>query len=85
MHEEHRASLESTRKRKQRTNTIENQTTEKLPQRKGAKKRREGITRLVSLSLKPIKKSSTKKSKHLITGTIQILKSLPIMFLSNTP
>ena len=41
MHEEHRASLESTRKRKQRTNTIENQITEKLQQRKGAKKRRE--------------------------------------------
>ena len=41
MHEKHRASLESTRKREQWTNTIENQTTEKLQQRKGAKKRRE--------------------------------------------
>ena len=67
MHEEHRASLESTRKRKQKTNTIENQTTEKLQQRKGAKKRREGITRREFPSPRPIKKSSTKGSKHLIT------------------
>ena len=85
MHEEHRASLESTRKRKQRTNTIENQITEKLQQRKEAKKRREGITRRESPSPRPIKKSSTKRSKHLITGTIQILKSPPIPYLPNTP
>ena len=69
MHEEHRASLASTRKRKQGTNTIENQTTEKLQQRNGAKKRREGITRRESPSPRPIKKSSTKRSKHPITGT----------------
>ena len=67
MHEKHRASLESTRKREQWTNTIENQTTEKLQQRKGAKKRREGITRREFPSPRPIKKSSTKRSKHLIT------------------
>ena len=62
IHEEHKASLESTRKREQRTNTKENQTTEKLQQRKGAKKRREGITRRESPSPRPIKKSSTKFS-----------------------
>ena len=85
MHEEHRASLESTRKRKQKTNTIENQTTEKLQQRKGAKKRRGGITRRESPSPRPIKKSSTKRSKHLIIETIQILKSPLIPFIPNTP
>ena len=85
MHEEHRASLESTRKRKQRTNTIENQSTEKLQQRMGAKKRREGITRRESPSPRPIKKSSTKRSKYLIIRTIQILKSPLIPFLPNTP
>ena len=35
--------------------------------RKGAKKRREGITRREFPSPRPIKKSSTKRSKHLIT------------------
>ena len=85
MHEEYRASLESTRKRKQRTNTIENQTIEKLQQRKGTKKRREGITRRESPSPRPIKKSSTKRSKHLIIGTIQIFKSPLIPFPPNTP
>ena len=70
MHEEHRASLASTRKRKQGTNTIENQTIEKLQKRKGAEKRREGITRLESSRLRSIKKSFTKRSKHQITKTI---------------
>ena len=69
MHEEHRANLENTRIGKQR-DIKENQTIEKLQKRKGAKKRREGITRRESPSLRPIKKSSTKKSKHLIIGTI---------------
>ena len=59
MHEEHRASPESTRRRKQRKNTIENQT-EKLQKRKGAKKRRKRITRCESPSPRPIKKGSTK-------------------------
>ena len=38
-----------------------------------------------SVCHRPIKKSSTKRSKHLITGTIQILKSPSISFLPNTP
>ena len=45
MHEEHRANPENTRRRKQRKNIKENQTTELLQKREGAKKRREGITR----------------------------------------
>ena len=53
--------------------------------RKGAKKRREGITRHESPSPRPIKKSSTKRSKHLIIRAIQILKSPLIPFLPNTP
>ena len=53
--------------------------------RKGTKKRRKGITRRESPRPRPIKKSSTKRSKHLITGTIQILKSPSISFLPNTP
>ena len=62
----------------------ENQTIEKLQKRKGAKKRREGITRRESPCPRPIKKSSAKRSKHLITGAIQILESPPIPFLPNT-
>ena len=81
MREEHRANLENTRRRKQTKNIKENQTKEKLQKRKGAKKRREGITRRESPSPRPIKKSFTKRSKHLITGAIQILKSPPILFL----
>ena len=84
MHEEHRANLENTRIGKQR-DIKENQTIEKLQKRKGAKKRREGITRRESPCSRPIKKSSTKRSKHLITGSIKILKSPLILFLPNTP
>ena len=84
MHEEHRANLENTRIGKQR-DIKENQTIEKLQKRKGAKKRRKGITRRECPRPRPIKKSSTKRSKHLITGAIQILKSPPIPFLPNTP
>ena len=57
----------------------------KITKRKGEKKRREGITRRESPHLRPIKKSSTKRSKYLITGAIQILKSPPILFLPNIP
>ena len=53
--------------------------------RERAKKRGEGITSRESLNLRPIKKSSTKRCKYLITGTIQILKSLSISFLPKTP
>ena len=68
---------EKTKKRKP-TNKL-------ITKRKRAKVRRERITSCESPSLRPIKKSSTKRSKYLITGTIQILKSLPIPFLPNTP
>ena len=84
MHEEHRANPENTRGKYKR-NIKENQTIEKLQKRKGVRKRREGITRRESPCPRPIKKSPTKRSKHLITGTIQILKSPPIPFLPNTP
>ena len=90
MHEEHKANRENTRKGKQRETKKkkrerENQTKEKLQKRKGTKKRREGITRRESPRPRPIKESSTKISKHLITGAIQILKSPSIPFLPNTP
>ena len=72
-------------KKKKKRKEKENQTKEKLQKRKGAKKRREGITRRESPRPRPIKESSTKRSKHLITGAIQILKSPSIPFLPNTP
>ena len=71
-------SIEQTEKIQEKEN-IEKQ------KRKGTKKRREGIIRRESPRPRPIKKSSTKRSKHLITGAIQILKSLSISFLPNTP
>ena len=52
---------------------------------KRANERRERITSRESPSSRPVKKHSTKRSKHLITGIIQILKSPPIPFLPNTP
>ena len=55
-----------------------------ITKRKRAKERRERITSRESPCLRPIKKSPTKRSKHLITGTIQILKSPPIPLLPNT-
>ena len=56
-----------------------------ITKRKRANERRERITSRKSPSPRPIKKSSTKRSKHLITGTIQIFKSPHIPFLPNTP
>ena len=56
-----------------------------ITKRKRTKERRERITSHESLSPRPIKKSSTKRCKHLITGTIQIFKSPPISFPPNTP
>ena len=84
MHEEHRANPENTRrkrKKKQKRKPIHRLITK----RKRAKERRERITSRESPCLRPIKKSSTKRSKHLIIGTIQIFKSPPIPFLPNTP
>ena len=56
-----------------------------ITKRKRANERRERITSRESPSPGPIKKSPTKRSKHLIIGTIQIFKSPPIPFLPNTP
>ena len=56
-----------------------------ITKRKRANERRERITSRESSSPRPIKKSPTKRSKHLITKTIQILNSPPISFLPNTP
>ena len=84
MQEEHRANPENTRrktKKKQKRKPIYRLITKK----KRAKERRERITSRESSSLRPIKTSPTKRSKHLITGTIQNLKSLLIPFLPNTP
>ena len=84
MHEEHRANLVNTRrktKKKQKRKPIHKLITK----RKRANERRERIASRESPSSRPIKKSSTKRSKHLITITIQILKSPPIPFLPNTP
>ena len=50
-----------------------------------AKEERERITRCESPSPSPIKKGTRKKSQHLVIGSIQILKSLPIAFPPNTP
>ena len=84
MHEEHRANPENTRrktKKKQKRKPIHRLITK----RKRANERRERITSRESPCPRPIKKSSTKRSKQLITGTIQILKSPLIPFLPNTP
>ena len=84
MHEEHRANLENTRrktKKKQERKPIHRL----IIKRRRANERREKITSHESPSSRPIKKSSTERSKYLLTGTIQILKSPPIPFLPNTP
>ena len=84
MHKEHRANPENTRrkrKKKQKRKPIHRLITK----RNRANERRERITSRESPSPRPIKKSPTKRSKHLITGVNQILKSPPIPFLPNTP
>ena len=53
--------------------------------KKRAKEKRKRITRCESPSLNPIKKGTKKKSKHLVIGSIQILKCSPIAFPPNTP
>ena len=70
MHKEHRADPKDTRRRKQRKNKKRKPTNKLITKRKRAKERRERITSCESPSPRPIKKSSTKRSKHLITGTI---------------
>ena len=85
MHEEHRANPENTRRKKTKKKQKRKSIHRLITKRKRAKERRERITSRESPSPRPIKKSPTKRSKHLITETIQILKSLPIPFLPNTP
>ena len=88
MLEKQKTNPENTRRRKQRKNKKKKggkPNNKLITKRKRAKERRERITSRESPSPRPIKKSSTKRSKHLITGTIQILKSPPIPFLPNTP
>ena len=88
MLEKQRANPENTRRRKQRKNNkkIKGKSNNKLiTKKKRTKERRERITSRKSPNPRPIKKSSTKRSKHLIPGTIQILKRPPIPFLPNTP
>ena len=70
---------------KQRKNKKKNPIHKLITKGKRANERRERITSRESPSSRPIKKSSTKRSKHLIPGTIQILKRPPIPFLPNTP
>ena len=82
MHEEHRANPENTRRK---TKKKQKPIHKLITKRKRANERRERITSRESPSSRPIKKSSTKRSKRLITRTIQILKSPPIPFLLNTP
>ena len=85
MLEKYRANPENTRRTK-RTKKKKGKPNNKLiTKRKRAKERRERITGRESPSSRPIKKSSTKRSKHLIPGTIQILKRPPIPFIPNTP
>ena len=89
MLEEQRANPENTRRRKQRKKKKKKKggkpNNKLITKRKRAKKRRERITSRESPNPRPIKKNSTKRSKHLITRTIQILKSSQILFLPNTP
>ena len=66
----HRANLENTRKGKQRKTKKKTKQEKNYKREREQKKRREGITRRESPRPRPIKKSSTKRSKHLITGTI---------------
>ena len=84
MHEKQRANPKITRRKKQRINKRK-PSNKLITKEKESKKRSERITSRESASPRPIKKSSTERSKHLIIGTIQILKSPPIPFLPNTP
>ena len=52
----------------EQTKKIQEKENREKQKRKGTKKKREGITRRESPRPRPIKKSSNKRSKHLITG-----------------
>ena len=83
MQEKHRANPEKTSNKQ--TENEKEQNNNKSYKRERTKKRRERVTSRESPSPRPIKKSPTKRSKNLINGTIQILKSSLITFLPNTP
>ena len=85
MHEEAKSKPKKYKKKKTEKKQNRKPINILITKRKRVKERRERITSRESPSPRPIKKSSTKRSKHLITGTIQILKSPPIPFLPNTP
>ena len=85
MHEEAKIKPRKYKKKKTEKKQKRKPNNTLITKRKRAKERRERITSCESPSPRPIKKSSTKRSKHLNTGTIQILKSPPIPFLPNTP
>jgi len=56
-----------------------------IRKKKRAKEKRKRITRCESSNPSPIKKETRKESKHLVIGSIQILKCSPITFPPNTP
>ena len=85
MLEKQRANQEIQGEENREKNKKEKPNNKLITKRKRTKERRERITSRESPSLRPIKKSSTKRSKHLFTGTNQIFKSLLIAFLPNTP
>ena len=76
MLDNHRANSENLKEKKTEEKQKQGKPNNKLiTKRKIAKGRRERITSRESPIPRPIKKSSSERSKHLITGTIQILKS----------
>ena len=61
------------------------ETNKELITKERTKEQRERITRGESLSLRPIKKRTTKISEQLVIGFVPILKSSPILLPPNTP
>ena len=57
----------------------------KLITKERSKERNERITRSESSSPRPIKKGTTERSKQLVFRTFNVLKSMPITLLPNTP
>ena len=68
---------ETKKKRKQRRKLITKE--------ERTKERRKRITRWEFPRLRPVEYRSTKRSKQLVSGAIQVLKSPPIMLLPQTP
>ena len=82
MHEKHRANQHYKKKKKKKKRKPNSRL---ITKEKRTKKIRKRITSREFPSLRPIKKSSTKRSKNMISETIQVLKSLPIPPLPKTP